>query len=93
MTLSSTRSLALAGDRVNLALRSVVVSVCAASAGVPVALVPDHLGESLALGLAFALSAGFLALTALVDLSLATSVAEVGAAAAATLLITRKEPQ
>ena len=137
MTLSTTRSLALADDRVNRALRCVVVSVCAASAGVHAVLVPDHLGESLALGLAFALSAGCLALSALLlrqprhdswapptagaalgltalayalsrgtglpwliphaehldALGLATSTAEVVAALAATLLITRKEPQ
>ena len=65
MTLSNTRSLNLAPVRVNLALRFVVVSICAASAGAHVALVPEHLGESLTLGLALALSAGSLALSAL----------------------------
>ena len=138
MSLSTTRSLALADNRVNnRALRGVVVTVCAASAGVHVALVPDHLGESLGLGLAFTLCAGALALSALVlrqprhdswapktagtvlgltalayalsrgtglpwliphaehldPLGLATSTAEVVAALAATLLITRKETQ
>jgi hypothetical protein len=137
VTLSTARSLHLAPVRVNVALRSIVVSVCAASAGVHVALVPGHLRESLALGLAFALSAGALAATSLVvrnprhdswapitagavlwltamayslsrstgipwlishaehldALGLATSAAEVVAALAATLLITRKERQ
>lgn len=41
-------------------LRLLVVSACAASAGVHAALTPDHLRESLALGVAFALSAGAL---------------------------------
>jgi hypothetical protein len=135
VTLSTTRSLHLAPVRVNVALRFTVVSLCAASAGVHVALVPEHLRESLALGLAFALSAGALAATSLVVrnprhdswapltagavlfltamayalsrstgipwliphaehldvLGLATSAAEVVAALAATLLITRKE--
>jgi hypothetical protein len=49
VTLSTTRSLDLAPVRVNLALRFVVVSICAASAGAHVALVPEHLD---ALGLA-----------------------------------------
>ena len=137
MTLSTTRSLHLAPGRVNLALRFIVGSICAASAGVHLALVPDHLRESLALGLAFALSAGALAATCLFvrnprhdwwapitagsllsltavayalsrstgipwliphaehldALGLATSAAEVVAALAAALLITRKEPQ
>jgi hypothetical protein len=53
VTLSTTRSLHLAPVRVNVALRFIVVSICAASAGVHLALVPDHLRESLALGLAF----------------------------------------
>ncbi len=137
MTLSTIGSLHLAPARVNVALRYVVVFVCATSAGVHAALVPQHLGESRALGLTFALSAGALALSALVVrnprhdswapmtagallgltalayalsrstgipwlipdpehldvLGLATSAAEVVAALAATLLITRKEPQ
>lgn len=66
MTLSTTRSLHLAPVRVNRAIRFIVVCICAASAGVHVALVPGHLGESLALGLAFTLSAGALAATSLV---------------------------
>jgi len=137
VTLSTTRSLHLAPVRVNAALRFIVVSICAGSAGVHVALVPGHLRESLALGLAFALSAGALAAASLVlrsprhdsfapiaagvvlaltatgyalsrstgipwliphaehpdALGLATSAAEVVAALAATLLITRKERQ
>lgn len=137
MTLSTTRSLHLAPGRVNLALRFIVVSICAASAGVHLALVPDHLRESLALGLTYALSAGALAATSLFVRNprhdswapitagavltliatayalsrstgipwliphaehldargLATSAAEVVAALAAALLITRKEPQ
>ena len=135
MTLSTTRSLHLAPVRVNAALRVVVVSICAGSAGVHVALVPSHLHESLTLGLAFALSAGTLAAASLLvrsprhdswapiaavavlsltamayalsrstgipwliphtehldPIGLATSAAEVAAALAATLLITRKE--
>lgn len=66
MTLSTTRSLHLATGRVNVAVRYYVVLVCTASAGVHAALVPEHLRESRALGLAFALCAGFLALAALV---------------------------
>jgi drug/metabolite transporter (DMT)-like permease len=66
VTLSTTRSLVPARDRINVAIRDYVVLVCAASAGVHAALVPEHLRESRALGLAFALSAGFLALAALV---------------------------
>ena len=57
MTLSTIGSLHLAPGRVNLALRYVVVVVCAASAGVHAALVPEHLPESRTLALAFALSA------------------------------------
>lgn len=82
MTLSTTRSLHLAPGRVNLALRFIVVSICAASAGAHAALSrstgipwlipdPEHLDA----------------------LVLATSAAEVVAALAAALLITRKEPQ
>lgn len=56
MTLSTTRSLHLAPLRVNVALRFIVVSICAANAGVHVALVPSPLRESLTLGRAFALS-------------------------------------
>lgn len=137
MTLSTTRSLYLAPVRVNLALRFIVVSIRAVSAGVHLALVPDHSRESLALGLAYALSAGALAATSLLSvtraitrgrqsqqgavltliamayalsrstgipwliphaehldvLGLATSAAEVVAALAAALLMTRKEPQ
>ena len=66
MTLSTTRSLHLATGRVNVVVRFYIVLVCAASAGVHAALVSDHLRESRALGLAFALCAGFLALGALV---------------------------
>lgn len=65
MTLSTIGSLHLARGRVNVALRYVVVLVCAASAGVHAALVPEHLWESRTLGLAFALCAGLLALAAL----------------------------
>ncbi|MEO8518123.1 MAG: hypothetical protein ABI438_03000 [Dermatophilaceae bacterium] len=65
MTLSTIGSLHLARGRVNVALRYVVVLVCAASAGVHAALVPEHLRESRTLGLAFALCAGLLALAAL----------------------------
>ena len=66
MTLSTTGSLHLATVRVNAALRFIVVAICAASAGMHVALVPGHLRESLALGLAFGLSAGALAAASLV---------------------------
>jgi len=81
VTLSNTRSLNLAPVRVNLALRFVVVSICAASAGAHVALVPEHLGELIPHP------------EHLDALGLATSAAEVVAALAATTLITRKEPQ
>ena len=81
MTLSTIGSLHLAPARVNVALRYVVVFVCATSAGAHVALVPEHLGELIPHP------------EHLDALGLATSAAEVVAALAATLLITRKEPQ
>lgn len=47
-------------------LRLAVVSTCAASAGVHAALTPDHLRESLVLGVAFAVSVLALGASALV---------------------------
>lgn len=65
MTLSSRTIVALPGVAVNNGLRDIVVLVCAASAGVHAALVPEHLAEGgPLLGGAFAASALALAVVA-----------------------------
>ena len=66
MTISTPPNLPLARFRVKVAPRHVVTVVCAASAGVHAALVPEHLLESRSLGLAFVVDALLLALAALV---------------------------
>ncbi len=66
MTLSTPPNLPLVGARVKVAPRHVVSGVCALSAGVHAALVPEHLLESRQLGIALAVDALLLALMALV---------------------------
>lgn len=61
MTVSTPRGLPRHPVAATGVLRLFVVCVCAASAGVHAALTADHLHESTALGVAFALSAGALA--------------------------------
>ena len=66
MTLSTPPNLPPVAARVKVAPRHVVSGVCAASAGVHAALVPEHVLESRPLGIAFAVDALLLALAALV---------------------------
>ena len=66
MTLSTRPNLPPVLAQVKVAPRHVVCGVCAASAGVHAALVPEHLLESRPLGLAFAVDAVLLVLGALV---------------------------
>ena len=66
MTISTPPNLPLVPARVKVAPRHLVTVVCAASAGVHAALVPEHLLESRSLGLAFAVDALLLAIAGLV---------------------------
>jgi drug/metabolite transporter (DMT)-like permease len=66
MTLSLTPIVATERARVNAVSRYFAAAICAASAGIHAALVPEHLHEGgPLLGGAFALSAGLLAVAAL----------------------------
>jgi hypothetical protein len=67
MSLSLAPMLTSRPAQVNVALRYVAAVACAASAGVHVALIPDHLGEGgVRLGGAFAVAAVLLAAAAIV---------------------------
>jgi hypothetical protein len=63
---------------------TIVILVCAASAGIHAALAPEHFGEGLAAGAGFALSAAALAVIAVVLSARPTSV--LGTASAALVL-------
>jgi uncharacterized membrane protein (UPF0136 family) len=56
---------AIPADRRRVRLQNLAAVTCAAGAGVHAALVPDHFGESAALGIAFVVSTVLLAVAAL----------------------------
>jgi hypothetical protein len=64
MSLSPSSTVTARRPSVNAVLRGVTATVCAGSAGVHAALVPEHLHESVPLGLSFAVAAVLLGVAA-----------------------------